>query len=50
MKVQRLPERRQIKRADTWDLGSLFPDDQAWERQFQQYGEQIAGYDRFRGR
>ena len=50
MKVQRLPERRQIKQADTWDLGSLFPDDQAWEQQFEQYGARIAGYDRFRGR
>jgi oligoendopeptidase F len=50
MKVKQLPERRQIKQADTWDLSSLFADDQAWEHAFQRYSEQIAEYDRFRGR
>jgi oligoendopeptidase F len=50
MKVKQLPERRQIKQADTWDLSSLFPDDQAWEHEFQRYSQQIVEYDRFRGR
>jgi oligoendopeptidase F len=50
MKVKQLPERRQIKKADTWDLSSLFSDDQAWEHAFQRYSEEIAEYDRFRGR
>ncbi|MCL4201769.1 MAG: oligoendopeptidase F [Pirellulaceae bacterium] len=50
MKVKQLPQRHQVKQADTWDLGSLFPDDKAWEEHFQRYGEQIAGYERFRGR
>jgi oligoendopeptidase F len=50
MKVKQLPERRQIKQADTWDLSSLFPDDQAWELEFQRYSQQIVEYDRFRGR
>lgn len=50
MKVKQLPERHQIKQADTWDLSSLFSNDQAWEEAFQQYGERSADYDRFRGR
>ncbi len=50
MKVKQLPERRQVKQADTWDLSSLFSNDQAWEEAFQQYGERIADYDRFRNR
>ncbi|TVS20250.1 MAG: oligoendopeptidase F [Planctomycetaceae bacterium] len=50
MKVKQLPQRHQVKQADTWDLSSLFSNDQAWEEAFQQYGERIADYDRFRGR
>ncbi len=50
MKVKQLPERHQIKQADTWDLSSLFPNDQAWEEAFEQYGERIADYDRLRRR
>ncbi|MCH5373042.1 MAG: M3 family metallopeptidase, partial [Planctomycetes bacterium] len=49
MKVKQLPERRQVKPADAWDLSSLFPSDEAWEKEFKAYGERISGYDRFRG-
>ena len=50
MKVKSLPPRSQVKPADTWDLGSLFPDDAAWEEAFGQWDSQIAEYDKFRGR
>ncbi len=48
-KSKRLPLRSEVKVADTWDLGSLFPDDDAWEKSFQRYEKQIKGYDRYRG-
>ena len=50
MKVKSLPPRSQVKPADTWDLGSLFPDDAAWEEAFGQWDSQIAEYGKFRGR
>lgn len=50
MKTKPLPERHQIKPADTWDLSSLYPDDGAWEKAFRRYGKRIDGYEPFRGR
>ncbi len=50
MKVKQLPERRQVKPADTWDLSSLCPDDETWEKEFQKFSKRIAGYDQYRGR
>src|ERR1700682_2792023 len=49
-KVRQLPRRSQVKTADTWDLSSLFADDQAWEAQFKDWEFQISGYDAFRGK
>ncbi|MBI3836976.1 MAG: oligoendopeptidase F, partial [Planctomycetia bacterium] len=48
-KIKKLPRRSQVKPADAWDLSSLFADDAAWEAAFGKWGEQIAGYDAFRG-
>ena len=49
-KIKKLPERSRVKTADTWDLSSLFPDDEAWERAFQKFKKRIDGYERFRGK
>lgn len=47
--VKKLPLRRELKPADTWDLSSLFPSDKEWEKGFQAFEQQISGYDKFRG-
>lgn len=49
-KTKRMPERSQVKTADTWDLSSLYPDDGAWEKAFRKLEKRIAGYERFRGK
>jgi len=49
-KTKRLPERNQVKTADTWDLSSLFPDDEAWETAFSKFEKRIVDYERFRGK
>ena len=38
------PPRSKVKPADTWDLASLFPDDDAWEKAFTEWEKRIAGY------
>jgi len=48
--VEQLPPRSKVKRADTWDLSSLFPSDDAWEKAFARWEKRIAGYEKFRGR
>ena len=49
-KVKKLPARSQIKPSDTWDLSSLFADDDAWEAAFAKWEKRIAGYARFQGK
>ncbi|MFP6667868.1 MAG: oligoendopeptidase F [Pirellulales bacterium] len=46
--VKRLPSRDEVPMADKWDLGSLFPDDEAWEQAFTEWETQIDGYEAFR--
>lgn len=48
--VQRLPSRSEVQSEDTWDLGSLFPSDEAWEASFQKFESRIPGFEEFRGR
>ena len=48
-KTKKLPARSQVKPADTWDLSSLFPNDEAWETAFGKWEQQIAKYAKFRG-
>lgn len=48
-KVKRLPERNAIKTDDTWDLSSLFPNDEAWETAFKKFEKKITGFAEFRG-
>ena len=48
--VKQLPPRSKVKPSDRWDLGSLFPDDAAWEKAFGRWEKQIAGYAEFQGK
>jgi oligoendopeptidase F len=45
-----LPSRTDVNVADTWDLASLFPSDQAWEEGFATWEKQIEGYSAFTGK
>src|SRR5438045_1562923 len=49
-KVKSLPKRSKVKPADCWDLASLFKSDRDWEKAFDQWTHQIAGYEPFRGK
>ncbi len=48
-KQKSLPPRSKVKQADTWDLGSLYPNDKAWETAFAKWEKQIKGYTKFQG-
>ena len=48
--VERLLKRSAVAERDTWDLASLFPNDEAWEKAFKKWDKQIAGYAPFRGK
>jgi len=48
--VKSLPTRRQVKKADTWDLSRLFPNDEAWETALGEFEKQIGGFARFQGK
>src|SRR4051812_20052558 len=49
-KVKSLPKRSKVKTSDCWDLASLFKSDGEWEKAFDQWTHQVAGYDQFRGK
>lgn len=48
--VKQLPARSKVKPSDTWDLHSLFPDDQTWETAFANWEKRIGGYARYQGK
>ena len=50
MEVKQLPERKDVKPEDTWDLTSLFTSDDAWEQEFKKYQKQVAKVESFKGR
>jgi len=47
--VKTLPPREKVKAADTWDLSSLFPDDESWRETFATWEKTIPEYEKFRG-
>lgn len=47
-KTKKLPARGEVKPADTWDLSSLFENDD-WERSFAAWEKRIPRYEKFRG-
>ncbi len=48
--IKQLPPRSKVKTADTWDLASLFPNDDAWETAFTAWEKRIGGYADFQGK
>lgn len=48
--AKQLPPRSKVKPQDTWDLASLFPDDEAWEQAFTAWEKRIGEYGRFQGK
>ncbi len=48
-KTKKLPARKDVKAADTWDLGSLFASDTAWEKAFVAWEKLIPKFESFRG-
>ena len=45
-----VPEREEIDEEYTWDLGSLFTDDETWEAAFEETGEMLADLQAYEGR
>lgn len=45
-----LPTRKDVPQADCWDLASLYVDDAAWEKDFEEWKATIPTYETFRGR
>ncbi len=48
--VKRLPNRDEVPVSDTWDLSRLYVGDEAWEKAFVAWTEQIVGYAAFQGK
>ncbi len=48
--MKTIPPRSKVKTSDTWDLSSLFPSDDAWEKAFAKWVKQIPKYEEFRGK
>jgi len=48
-RTKKLLTRSQVKPADTWDLASLFKNDDEWEKAFVAWEKQIPKYEKFRG-
>ncbi|TWT46402.1 oligoendopeptidase F [Botrimarina hoheduenensis] len=47
--MKKIPTRDKVKPADTWDLSSLFPSDEAWEAAFKKWEKRVPKYADFRG-
>ncbi|MEO1497656.1 MAG: oligoendopeptidase F [Planctomycetota bacterium] len=47
--MKKIPTRDKVKPADTWDLTSLFPSDDAWEKAFKKWEKKVPKYADFRG-
>ena len=48
--IKQLPARSEVNPADTWDLSSLFPTDEAWEAAFTAWEGRIGEYATFQGK
>ena len=49
-KTQVLPVRAKVPLADQWDLTQLYPDDAAWEKEFEEWQKQIERFGTFKGK
>jgi oligoendopeptidase F len=45
-----LPRREDVATEDTWDLSSLYPNDEAWEKDFKKYEKEYPGLGAFEGK
>jgi oligoendopeptidase F len=45
-----LPKRQEVPIEHTWDLSSLFPNDDAWRTAFAEWEKMTPGYERFKGK
>ena len=50
MAVVNIPERKEIKDTDKWDLKSLIQNDDEWEKFYKDLETRISGYENFKGR
>lgn len=48
--VKKIPLRKDVKPADTWDLATLFKNNADWNASFEDFQQRLGGYDQFRGR
>ena len=48
--VIRLPERKDVKPEDTWDLSKLYDSDEAWNASLEEFKKMYPGYEQFQGR
>lgn len=48
--VVRLPDRKDVSVADTWDLSKLFTQDEDWEKAFTEWESMVPGYEQFKGK
>ncbi|PQO32662.1 oligoendopeptidase F [Bremerella cremea] len=47
--IKKALSRDQVAVEDTWDLSSLYPDAEAWEKDFAKLAKKEAGFEKFRG-
>ncbi len=47
--VEKIPDRTTVPVNDTWDLGSLYGSDQAWQDDLVEFEKKIEGYSAFQG-
>ncbi len=45
-----IPERKDVKESDKWDLKPLFADDENWEKLYKKIENDIKGYEDYRGK
>lgn len=48
--VIRLPERKDVKPEDTWDLSKLYDSDEAWSASLEEFKKMYPGYEQFQGK
>ncbi|RPK07198.1 hypothetical protein BSBH6_00822 [Bacillus subtilis] len=49
-KANQLPERSEVKAEDTWRLEDIFPNDEAWNKEFQAVKELIPNLSKYKGK
>ena len=45
-----LPKREEVPVEHTWDLASLYPNDEVWRKAFAEWEQMVPGYERFKGK